>query len=94
METTDTGNFDHINNKEFEIIYISQNEKYIVHLKGFHIFYLFLYYFYIIHQNIQLFNKNHYSHGSILDVLYKLRLVDNAILRYNKLTKEISEYGK
>ena len=94
LKITDEGNFDHINNKEFETIYISQNAKYIVRLKGFHILYILLYYLYIIHQNVQLVNKNHYSHGSLLDILNKLKLVDDAILRYNKLTKEISEYGK
>jgi hypothetical protein len=87
----DERNIKYINNKLFQIIYRNKDENilYILHIKGFHILYLILYYYYQIQEDIKLLNKLYYSHASY-DKLNRIKnILEILIKKCNLIGKKI-----
>ena len=87
----DERNIKYINNKLFQIIYLNKDENilYILHIKGFHILYLILYYYYQIQEDIKLLNKLYYSHASY-DKLNRIKnILKILIKKCNLIGKKI-----
>ena len=88
----DQRNFKYLKNKIFELTYISKenDRQYKIYIKGFHILYLILYYYYQIQEGIRLINKFHYSHASFSKSQKIIQVIERLIKTCNKITIDIT----
>lgn len=88
----DQRNFKYLKNKIFELTYINEekDKQYTIYIKGFHILYLILYYYYQIQEGIRLINKNHYSHGSFSKSYKIMQIIERLIKTCNRISIDIS----
>ena len=87
----DERNLKYMKNKIFEIIYQDKEEKYqkILHINGFNILYLILFYYYKIKINILELEKNYYSNQSIKEMVLSAIPAVKSIRYCNRITNEI-----
>ena len=88
----DKGNLKYIKNKKFEITYQKKDfgNQYILHINGYNILYLILFYYYQIQEGVKLINKFNYSHASLKKSKNVKNLIEELIKKCNKIVKEIS----
>ena len=87
----DERNLKYMKNKRFEIIYQDKDGKLqkILHINGFNILYLILFYYYKIKINILELEKNYYSNQSIKEMVLSTIPAVKSIRYCNRITNEI-----
>ena len=87
----DERNLKYMKNKRFEIIYQDKEEKFqkILHINGFNILYLILFYYYKIQINILKLEQKFYSNQSIKEMVIATIPAVKSIRYCNRITNEI-----
>ena len=92
----DDRNLKFMQNKRFEIIYQNKegNKQNTLHINGFNILKVILYYYYNIQKNIKEVEKKYYSNQSTKDIIHAAIQVYKSIRQCNRITSEISTEKK
>ena len=87
----DERNLKYMKNKRFEIIYQDKEEKFqkILHINGFNILYLILFYYYKIQINILKLEQKFYSNQSNKEMVIATIPAVKSIRYCNRITNEI-----
>ena len=87
----DERNLKYMKNKIFEIIYQDKEEKIIkiLHIKGFNILYLILFYYHKLQINIKKVEQKFYSNQSVKEMVIASIPAVKSIINCNKITNEI-----
>ena len=87
----DERNLKYIKNKIFEIIYQDKEEKFqkILHINGFNILYLILFYYYKLQINIKKVEQKFYSNQSVKEMVIAAIPAVKSIRYCNRITNEI-----